>query len=177
MKTTNLTFLIYFGILFMSILAIVYFSKERLNNKENKIYKVMLITNIIGLILQLICEFVSYNYYKLPSIISNIMYKLYLVQFMIFALFLLYYLLTIAYENKRIKKAVIITLCAVCVCVFVLPINAYIDIENNIYYTFGAVVSFVYAITFLVSVSILIILLLKRKKISLKKQYHYIYLF
>lgn len=42
--------------IFISLLVIVYFCKPRLNSKENKIYKFLLVTNVLGLILEILCH-------------------------------------------------------------------------------------------------------------------------
>ena len=72
---TNKTLLIIFSLIYMFGLNFLYFSKSRLKNKENKVYKIMLIVNVIGLILQLLCDYVSFKYDIVPKIISAIIYK------------------------------------------------------------------------------------------------------
>ena len=59
----------FFYILFLSIL---YFSKNRLNNVENKIYKKLLVINFVGIIIQIVCEITMIIQVEL---INNIMTK------------------------------------------------------------------------------------------------------
>ena len=59
MLLSNLTLLIIFSFLYVFGVTYLYFSKERMKNEENKIYKFMLIVNLIGLILQLLCDYVA----------------------------------------------------------------------------------------------------------------------
>ena len=44
------------------LFIVVYFSKARKISEETKIYKVLLISNMIGIVLQLCCDFISYKY-------------------------------------------------------------------------------------------------------------------
>ena len=75
MAISNLTWLIIFSFIYIIVLSFLYFSKERINNGENKIYKYLLITNLIGLVLQFLCDS-TYNkwfYFKnVPCIFHNI---------------------------------------------------------------------------------------------------------
>ena len=48
-----------FSFFYISFLTVLYFSKNRLDNNENRIYKKLLVTNFIGIIIQLLCEFFS----------------------------------------------------------------------------------------------------------------------
>ena len=50
MIISNLTLLIIFSFVYVFMLLIVYFSKERIKNNENKIYKFLLISNLFGLL-------------------------------------------------------------------------------------------------------------------------------
>ena len=89
MESMKLTYVTVFSIFYMISLIIIYFSKDRLDNIENRIYKKMLITNLIGLLLQFMCGYVSSSYLVLPAFLSNVILKLYLVYFVVFAMFLL----------------------------------------------------------------------------------------
>ena len=62
MIISNLTWLIIFSFAYIVALSFLYFSKTRLDNGENRIYKYILIANLIGLVLQFLCDFVSYKY-------------------------------------------------------------------------------------------------------------------
>lgn len=41
------------SLVFMLIFLIIYFSKKRLKNKDNSIYSFLIITNIVGLIIDI----------------------------------------------------------------------------------------------------------------------------
>jgi len=44
------------SLIFIVLLTVVFFSKPRLRSHENQIYKILIITNIIGLILEILCH-------------------------------------------------------------------------------------------------------------------------
>ena len=66
MVVTKLTFLTFFCILYMVSQIIIYYSKARLKTEENKIYTIMMVTNLIGLFLQLLSGQFSYKYNEYP---------------------------------------------------------------------------------------------------------------
>jgi len=138
MILSSLTMLVIFSIFYVGGVTYLYLSKDRVKNEENKIYKLLLITNIIGLILQLACDFVSYKYDVIPVIISDMILRLYLVYFIVWINLMLIYLIIISFENReKIKKNIlIITLIEILFPIF-LPYSLFREVANKIYYTTG----------------------------------------
>ena len=93
MVISNLTWLIIFSFMYVIALSFLYFSKTRLDNGENKIYKYILITNLVGLVLQFLCDYVSYKYDVISPVISDFILRIYLVYFIIFISLLIFYLM------------------------------------------------------------------------------------
>ena len=63
--------------LFFSILLnIIYFSKERVKNEENKLYQFLVVSNLFALLFEYACTYFSNNY--IP-IVSDIVLKTYLI--------------------------------------------------------------------------------------------------
>ena len=81
-----------FGLLDIILLTIVYFSKKRIDNYENKIYKNIIILNIFGQILHILCFF-SINYMESFPIVNTIITKSYLAYLMIWLLLNVSYIL------------------------------------------------------------------------------------
>ena len=67
--------------LYSITIFIIYFSKTHLNNYETKIYKSLIISNLIGIILEIFCIFftIKKDIYPLLSIIINKSFLAYLV--------------------------------------------------------------------------------------------------
>ena len=170
MIISNLTLLIIFCITFMIGLSIIYFSKERIDNKENRIYKIMLITNLIGLMLQFGCDYVSYKYDTTPLFISDILFKAYLIYFIVFASLLLLYCIEIAIKNKKVWRNIVIVACSIfSAAVIILPYSLYRDVPNKIYYTYGIGVNYIFIVSSIISTAIFGLLIVKHREVSLKK--------
>ncbi len=177
MILSNLTLLVIFSIMYILGVIYIYFSKERVNNDENKIYKLMLISNFVGLILQFLCDFVSFQYLNIPKIISNIVLKLYLIYFIFWAICMLNYLLTISFNKpKKIISFTYIVFVILSIILVLSPQNLYRDPINRIYYTYGIAPQVVYLSSFIISSVVGLILIFKRKDV-IKKKTMPIYLF
>ena len=171
MAISNLTWLIIFSFIYIIVLSFLYFSKERINNGENKIYKYLLITNLIGLILQFLCDFVSYKYDVVPHIISDFILRMYLVYFIIFISLLIIYLIEISFKYKKIATTITLIMDLIMsILIFILPYSLYRDVSQKIYYTYGTAVQIVFYLSSTLSVIIFIILILKRKNDKLNKK-------
>ena len=171
MVISNLTWLIIFSFVYIVALSFLYFSKTRLDNGENKIYKYILITNLVGLFLQFLCDFVSYKYDVIPTIISDFILRLYLVYFIIFISLLIFYLIEISFKHKKIAN--IITLIVdilITIVVFLLPYNLHRDVNQRIYYTYGPAVQIIFSLSGILSLIIFTILIVKRKNVGLSKK-------
>ena len=168
---TNKTLLIIFSLIYMFGLIFLYFSKSRLKNKENKVYKIMLIVNIIGLILQLLCDYVSFKYDIVPKMISTIIYKSYLVYFIVFVNLMLLYLIILVfkkYEKLLIKCDIVITFVASWI-VCVAPYSLYRNVKTKTYYTYGLAINISFIFSAIVCIFMFVLLIVNHKKISKTK--------
>ena len=141
---------------FSLLLIIIYFSKKRIENIENKIYSVLLISNFIGLIIEIMCYFFIRNYDVHP-ILSEIVLRLYLLYLCFFIMVFTDYNAVITYKSKYddvksinsfFKKVFFVTVVLLIVIVpflFLLPMDIYND-NNVVAYTYGIAVNFVYLI-------------------------------
>lgn len=147
---------IYFPLccLFFSLqLMFIYFSKKRLDNLENKIYKVLVIINFIGLIVEILCYFFVRN---IIPFTSNFILRMYLVYLCVFIGIFTDYISVITYKskhedkdiNKFFKTISIITgvlIVLEILLIFILPMEIYND-NNVVAYTYGPAVNFVYVV-------------------------------
>ena len=171
MVISNLTWLIIFSFVYIVALSFLYFSKTRLNNGENKIYKYILITNLVGLVLQFLCDFVSYKYDVILIVISDFILRLYLVYFIVFISLLIFYLIEISFKHKRIANIItIIVDVLITIIVFVLPYSLHRDVSQKIYYTYGPAVQTIFTLSGILSLVIFTILIVKRKNGGLSKK-------
>lgn len=140
-------------IFFSLLVMFVYFSKKRIENIENKIYKVLLVSNFIGLILEIACYYFVRHMTILP-ILSNLVLRGYLFYLCFFIAVFTDYNAVITYKSRNgekeeikfFKKILVITIILVLLEIpflIFLPMNIYND-SNVVAYTYGPAVYFVY---------------------------------
>ena len=83
---------------------VVYFSKKRINNVDNRIFSFMIITNLVGILIDIVGYF-SFNLYGVDFILNKCIAKLYLVYFLLYGFCLFSYIFNVTFRN--IEKAVI----------------------------------------------------------------------
>ena len=170
MIISNLTLLILFSFIYVVGLSYLYFSKDRINNGENKIYRILLVENLISLILQFLCDFSSYYYFKMPIVISDLIFKAYLISFFAFIILIIIYVIEVSFNKKRLFKIIFFALFWILsMIVLFLPNSLFRDEINRIYYTYGAGVNFTFIVSAILSSILFAIVIIKRKKITSKK--------
>ena len=170
MITSNLTFLLLFSLLYAIGLSVIYFSKTRINNMENRIYKFLIIINIIGLILQLACDFVSMHYNQIPNIISILILKIFLVYFIAWINTMLDYTISIVFlKRKKIIWINIFLTIVESLIAIILPLELFRNVTDKIYYTYGSSVQYAFNISGILMIVMFIIIILNIKKLKKKK--------
>lgn len=138
---------------FSLLIMFIYFSKQRIDNIENKLYKVLVISNFIGLIVEILCYFFIRNIDETPFA-SNFVLRTYLFYLCFFIATFTDYIAVISYKskyedrdiNKFFKNVFIATLIIVLLeipFIYFLPMNIYNE-NNVVAYTYGPAVYFVY---------------------------------
>lgn len=167
MVVTKLTYLTIFSIMHIISLIAIYFSKDRIKTNETFVYKILMISNLFGLIFQTLSSYVSFNYNNLPNMFSDFVVKLYLVYFVIFGVLLLWYTIVLIFKKHKIIMRYIAIICAIlCIIIFFLPMSLHLDYENNIFYSYGPAVKYTSAIGMILTLALIIILLLNMKKLA-----------
>lgn len=167
------TALLILGSIIYSIgLIIVYFSKPHITTTENRIFSVLIITNLIGLILELTNYFTVLNIEQIPFI-NYFVSKLYLLYLITFIVIFTYYVIYISYkekiENERLKIVKTIGICFLWICtimIFILPIEF---VKEKGVYSYGASVNIVYFASAFCIILCLAILIFNLKNIKHKK--------
>ena len=170
MILSNMSLLLYFSLLYISGLTFLYFSKVRINNAENRVYKWLLGLNVFGIILQICCDYVSYSYYNVPVLISTIIFKLYLAYFIAWANTMVDYLIAISCKkyHQIIKMNIILTVVE-SILVMLLPFELFRNVDKNIYYTFGLAIDITFLISGFLMAIMILVLIINFKKIDKKK--------
>ena len=159
------------SLFYIILLMVVYFSKKRIKNIENKIYSMLLVSNFVGLIVAILCYFTVLHYETL-GIVNYIVSRLYLVYLVTFIfLFFLYLVVIISPKDKEkvykkwFKVFGLIEL-GIILLIYYLPLEF-----NNVngVYSYGASANVVYVLATICMVTWTILILLNRKKVLMKK--------
>ena len=159
------------SLMFMFVLFLYFRNKQHIESVELRIYGRLLNTNIIGLVMELLCN-ISIRYLPSNSIVTLIINKLFLTYFIAFMLTLFVYVVAVSIDiNKynemadRVKKKAMISFFLLSIITFALPLN--LSTTDKIY-SYGPAVSFIFIISFVI-LSISIIMMIKNFK-NIKSQ-------
>ncbi len=154
------------SLIYMISLIAIFFSKERINSIEHKIFKVIAVVNLIGLVTE-ICCYIS----GLLDIKSSLLVKLYLIYLISFVSLFTVYLVYISRKNKSVKNKNIINLIYYIfgsIIILILPIN--LVNQNGFIYANGPTVTMSYVLITIYIVTWYIIIF-KNIKFIINKKY------
>lgn len=174
---------IFFSItsLFYSFLiVVVFFSKERIDSIENKIYKRLIVFNLFGLLYEIIVgtfasKYLVYTYYNLGIFLL----KFILIYFVIWYSTFSYYIFVISIKDrvksnkelnkvlKKIKLFIYLLFFVSCIFVFLLPLYSYR--EGRVAYAYGPGANYIFIISAILFAIWILILLMNYRFIKSKK--------
>lgn len=139
--------------LFYSLLLIFLISSKKKNyknNSERKLYNILVISNFIGIIIELLCVVTCRNYKKIPFT-NSVVLKLYLMYLLTWITTFTKYIFIISrigrhnFEDvyKKINVVSIIIYFIITVLIFVLPMKYHVE-NNMVMYTYGKSVDMLY---------------------------------
>lgn len=170
---TSLTFVVIISICYSLFMNLIFKVKKSINTPETRIYRYILLVNLLGLILHLLCDIISYNYYSVPEFFSAFVYKSYLFHFFVFSMLMLRYTFLIIYDNKinhkKLTRIFYFLAIVVLLSIAVLPNELHQDFDNMIFYTNGLDVKLMFIIVGITEVAIFLLLITNIKKINNKK--------
>ena len=152
------------------IIIISFNTKKHIQNSETKIYNYLITTNLIGLVIELLCS-TACRYYTVYPLISFFVLKTYLIYLIgwtaTFAIYVLRITLT-KWKNiyKNIHWSILIILFII---IYSLPIDVVASNNYEVFYTTGVGVNFSYLISGVYVIEIFIILISNIKKLKDKK--------
>ena len=170
-----------FGLLDIVLIFIIYFSKQRIENIENKIYKKMIEANLIGQILHIMSYF-TIMYTPNNGLLNTIVTKAYILYLITWALLLTTYVLVVSLSKPTkeepkikisekqlniVKRVIFISIIISYAIIIILPIYS-----NNVpgkIYTYGPSVEYIYIASPILVVVCLTTMLIRFDKNKLKK--------
>jgi len=157
---------------YIILLAIFYFRKARLSDVENKIYKNLLLSNILGLLIEFCCFYGVANIEKM-EFFAFVVTRLLLIYYLFFISLYTVYVFVICYKKekktiteinqfyKKVSKISLIIFAILSLEITFLPMNYYND---GVYvYSYGSAVNFL-QIVFVFVMAIWGFLLVKKYK-------------
>ena len=174
----NVEFLILYALILSITLNIMYFIRKHINSNEAKIFSKILFSNLLGLMLELMCIYMSNKFSptSLPAIIFTRAYLIYLITYLLFMTLYNYVLCYTTEKQKKLEhykklRNITYTIYAVCVVVcMALPLQT----EKG--YAIGPAVNFVYLCS-TICINVWFIPMIKNRKIIEHKKFVPLYIF
>lgn len=164
--------------LYLLLTGIMYYSKQRINNRENNLYNNLIITSFLGIVLELSCILIVPFKENLP-LLNEIVNRLFLLYILTWIFLFTKYIFYISFNNKKKlslfiqnnKKSLNIILNILliiwAICLIILPLNYYYD--GFYVYSYGIATNFLYLINVFLIVIWIICLILNIKEVGYKK--------
>ena len=174
----NVEFLILYALILSITLNIMYFIRKHINSNEAKIFSKILFSNLLGLMLELMCIYMSNKFSptSLPAIIFTRAYLIYLITYLLFMTLYNYVLCYTTEKQKKLEhykklRNISYTIYAVCVVMcMALPLQT----EKG--YAIGPAVNFVYLCS-TICINVWFIPMIKNRKIIEHKKFVPLYIF
>lgn len=147
------------------LVTIIYFHKEIIKTKENKIYSLLIIINLIGIIIDM--SSVTMARLGIHNALFFIINKVYMLYLLCWITTFTYYILTISLDEKyhdRLKK--IVSVITIISATLILALPLYAHLENNVFYTYGPSASASYIVGGIYTLIAVISMLLNFKRIK-----------
>ena len=176
----NITIFFTIVSLFYSILlTIAFFSKKRINLRENNIYASLIITNFIGIILEIFCTiFAGYAIEHLTFYtILNKLFLLYLITWnTIFSFYVFYITLVNDNKNNKPLKKVFVIIYTIFILLILLSKIEFEIKDGYVMYSYGPAVTIVDLFIVLAIISMIVCTIKNYKKVK-NKRYLPLYVF
>ena len=163
-------------LVFITMFSVIYFSKKRINSLENKIYSLLLITNMIGLILD-ITGFVCFKTLGVGNDISVIVSKIYLIYYFSWTYFIMIYFFVVSFKNKKISDAKkkkyteLFTTIYLLMCVVTILLPFEVKFTSEAAYSYGMAVNVVYFASFICILLMIIFMICNKTNLKNKAYY------
>ena len=151
------------SLIIILILSYMFFSKQRIDNSETKVYGLMLIVTIIGLSLEIITCVWFNNGVDLNSIVYKLVSKLTSSYYVVWSGLFVIYMMNICNAKKRVKNFFLFLLVCVFSLIIILPISY--DVSNRGVLPVGPSIYFTYIMCFIFTIVDLYYCLKYRKRI------------
>lgn len=165
---SNLYFLMV-SFIYLLLVMIIYFIKEKIKTKENKIYSMIIITSFIGIILDFISVYMAFSYKH--NVLFNLVNRFYLVYLLTWISLITSYTLVISLSEKKATKVIsIIKFLYVPMALFLILYPLKYSVKGNEFFTYGLSSNTMYLLS-TIYVLLMVICLFKNLKDIKSKKY------
>ncbi len=168
---------IFFSIISLAyciLTLILFFSKEKIKSKENRLYGYLIITNFIGLLIEVFPATLAIRgIINVSEGVLILILKLILIYLVSWTLVFTYYIASVSIKKEKmvtIIKCIGITIeLSSIILILMLPLNYYI--KDGAAYSYGMAADLVYLVSGLLVLFCIIMLVTNMKRIIIKKYY------
>ncbi len=157
---------------FSILLIYLFFFKGYIDSKETKIYRVLIISNLIGLISELMCTFATLELGGFPTV-QGLIYKSYLMYLIVWISTFTYYMHSVIKNDLKIRKKrykqIRYYYFVMFLIILALPIENVTNGDTLSSYTSGASVWFTYAFSGMALLYTIFLLITNRRKAKNQK--------
>lgn len=159
------------SLIYSILINCAYFTKKRIDTKENKIYGKLIQLNLLNIINAIICHYTIINRESIP-LLNDLVSKSLLVVFFLWVYIFNIYVFVISdikidIEGKKYKIISMIICLIVALFIYILPLEYYST--SIIAYSFGKSANFMYALTTLTFIGWGLLILKNHKRVKSKK--------
>ena len=157
--------------IYLMIISCFYFSKKRSNSNETKIYSILIIVTLIGLLIDIIGYFI-FNKVGESTFITIIISKLYIIYYFSWIILFTSYIYIISFDidnsnYKKVSKIFSIVFILGCLLFSVLQIN--ISFNDKQIFTYGLAVNVQYFVSVLCIIFMIYCLIKNFRYLKIKK--------
>lgn len=162
--------------IYIFFLVLIFFSRKRLDTIENKIYGALIIANLFGAVLAILCYMTSFYYELFTPFVRMFVSKSFLIYYLAYMLIFTCYVYVVSrkvnynnFQNKQkleIGAGCFVFLLAM-VLVIVLPLKFYRS--ETVFYSFGPSTDIVYGFSLLAIVSWIVLMIMNYKNLKNRK--------
>ena len=173
------TFFTLTSLFYICLLTIVYFSKRRLKTPENIIFSLLILTNLVGVVLAIMCYFTITNIAIMPKI-NTFVSKAYLFYLLTWITLFTEYIVVISldkrkdYAKKRLRLYSILTIISIIGGIAVIILPLYYNSTPGSIYSYGPAANVAFGLGFAYAALCVIFMLLNLKTV---KKHKYLPLF
>ncbi len=173
------TFFTLTSLFYICLLTIVYFSKKRLKTPENIIFSLLILTNLVGVVLAIMCYFTITNIAIMPRI-NTFVSKAYLFYLLTWITLFTEYIVVISldkrkdYAKKRLRLYSILTIISIIGGIAVIMLPLYYNSTPGSIYSYGPAANVAFGLGFAYAALCVIFMLLNLKTV---KKHKYLPLF